>query len=251
MENTKKLEWDRTGEHLFEIGVDHGVLYVMSGTAYGIGVAWNGLTAVTESPSGADNSDLYADNIKYLTLRSAEDFGGTIECYTYPDEWMECDGSYMPVKGVAIGQQTRKNFGFSYRTKVGNDTEGEDFGYKLHLVYNASAGVSDRSYNTVNDSPDAITFSYEFTTIPVNVTGHKPTSVVTIDSTKLDENGLAALAILEAILYGFDNMDDVDVKADADHVILKKYAGVTEGGCDPKLLLPDDVIALFSETFAA
>ena len=195
------ITWDATGERLFETGVDHGVLYVLNSTTgvYGNGVAWNGLTGVTESPDGAEPTDLWADNIKYATLRSAETFGLTIEAYTYPDEFGECDGSSSPVEGVHIGQQSRKPFGFSYRTKVGSDTDTEANNYKIHVIYNCTASPSERSYETINDSPDAITFSWEVTTTPVNVTGYKPTSEITIDAWKLDSSKLTAL---ENALYG-------------------------------------------------
>ena len=197
-----KLVWDQTGERLYETGVRMGVLYRQDAQgAYSTGVAWNGLTAVNETPSGAESNPLYADDIKYLDLRSAEEFGGTIEAYTYPDEWMECDGSAMPTPGVSIGQQARKPFALCYRTVLGNDIDLESHGYKLHLVYNATASPSERAYATINDSPEAITFSWEFTTTPVNVTGYKPTAMITIDSTKVDADKLAAL---EAILYGTD-----------------------------------------------
>ncbi len=195
------ITWDATGERLFETGVDHGVLYVLNSATgvYGNGVAWNGLTGVTESPDGAEPTDLWADNIKYATLRSAETFGLTIEAYTYPDEFGECDGSASPVDGVHIGQQSRKPFGFSYRTKVGSDTDTEANNYKIHVIYNCTASPSERSYETINDSPDAITFSWEVTTTPVNVTGYKPTSEITIDAWKLDSSKLTAL---ENALYG-------------------------------------------------
>lgn len=197
-----KLVWDKTGERLYETGVDHGVLYpVQAGGLYNKGVAWNGLTAVTESPSGAEANPLYADNIKYLNLISAEEFGATIEAYTYPDEFAECDGSAVIATGVHIGQQARKTFGLSYRTVLGNDVDNNDYGYKLHLIYGAVAAPSEKGYSTINDSPEAITFSWEVTTTPVNVTGFKPTASVTIDSTKVDAEKLAAL---EAILYGSD-----------------------------------------------
>lgn len=195
------ITWDATGERLFETGVDHGVLYVLNPTTntYGNGVAWNGLTGVTESPDGAEPTDLWADNIKYATLRSAETFGLTIEAYTYPDEFGECDGSASPATGVHIGQQSRKPFGFSYRTKVGSDTDTEANNYKIHVIYNCTASPSERSYETINDSPDAITFSWEVTTTPVNVTGYKPTSEITIDAWKLDS---AKLTALNTALYG-------------------------------------------------
>ena len=195
-----KLTWDQAGDRLYETGVDRGVLYPQSSTGtYPRGIAWNGLTGVTESPSGAENTDLWADNIKYLSLRSAEDFGATIEAYTYPDEFMECDGSKAVATGVVIGQQARKPFGLCYRTVLGNDTELDAHGYKLHLIYGATASPSERAYQTVNDSPEAITFSWEMTTVPVSVTGARPTACVTIDSTKVDAEKLAAL---EAVLYG-------------------------------------------------
>lgn len=197
-----KLVWDQTGEHFFETGVKMGVLYVQEGAAYPAGVAWNGLTAVTESPSGAEASPLYADDIKYLNLISTEEFGGTIEAYTYPDEFKVCNGEASLAEGVVIGQQTRKTFGFCYRTVLGNDTLGNDYGYKLHLIYGATATPSERAYATINDSPEAITMSWEFTTIPVSVTGMKPTSLITIDSSKCDK---AKLAALEAILYGSES----------------------------------------------
>lgn len=193
------LTWDDSGKRLYETGVDRGVLYVMSAGTYGTGVAWNGLTGVTESPSGAEETALYADNIKYVSLYSAEEFGATIEAYTYPDEFAKCDGSAELADGTYVGQQERATFGLSYRTLLGNDTEGQSHGYKLHLIYGAKASPSEKAYATVNDSPEAITFSWEVTTTPVNVTGMKPTAVITIDSTKADADCLAAL---EAKLYG-------------------------------------------------
>ena len=195
-----KLTWDNTGERIFETGVKQGVLYpIQSDGKYTKGVAWNGLTAVTESPSGAEATALYADDIKYLNLLSNEEFGATIEAYTYPDEFAECDGSAELATGVMIGQQKRKIFGLCYRTTIGNDVEGNDYGYKLHLVYGCLAAPSEKGYSTINDNPDAITFSWEVSTTPVNVEGFKPTSQITIDSTKADPTKLAAL---EAILYG-------------------------------------------------
>lgn len=194
-----KIVWDQTGERLYETGVKNGVLYIPTAGVYSKGVAWNGLTAVTESPSGAEATAIYADDIKYLSLMSAEEFGATIEAYTYPEEFAECDGSAALATGVYIGQQTRKTFGLSYRTVVGNDTEGNDHGYKLHLIYGAMAAPSEKAYATINDSPEAITFSWEVTTTPVSVNGFKPTASITIDSTKADPTKLAAL---EAILYG-------------------------------------------------
>ena len=195
-----KLVWDATGERKYETGVRNGVLYVMAeGGTYPKGVAWSGLTAVTESPSGAEATALYADDTKYLNLISAEEFGATIEAYTYPDEFAECDGSATLAAGVTIGQQPRKTFGMSYRTVYGNDVDNERYGYKLHLIYGAVAAPSEKAYATINDSPEAITFSWEVKTTPVNVTGHKPTASLTIDSTKVDE---IKLKKIEDILYG-------------------------------------------------
>lgn len=211
------LTWDNTGERLYETGVDHGVLYIPDSDGdYIDGVAWNGLTTVTETPGGAEATALYADNIKYLDLRSAETFGGTIEAYTYPDEFNQFDGVATPQVGVNVGQQGRKTFGLSYRTLVGNDVEGSDYGYKLHLVYGLTAAPSEKAYGTVNDSPEAITFSWEVASTPISVTGLKPTSIITIDSTKVDP---ADLTTLENLLYG--------------------QAG------DPQLPPPDSVIAIF------
>lgn len=212
------LVWDQVGERLYETGVDHGVLYIPTDGVYDEGVAWNGLVTVTESPSGAEPTPLWADNIKYLNLISREDFGGTIEAYTYPEEFAQCDGSAMPSPGVAIGQQPRRQFGLCYRTQVGNDEEATAFGYKLHLVYGASAAASEKAFGTVNDTPEAITFSWGFSTVPVSVTGLKPTAILTVDSTKVDP---ADLTTLEGILYG-------------------------TGGTDARLPLPDEVVAIFS-----
>lgn len=214
-----KLTWDNTGERIFETGVKQGVLYpIQSDGKYTKGVAWNGLTAVTESPSGAEATALYADDIKYLNLLSNEEFGATIEAYTYPDEFAECDGSAELAPGVMIGQQKRKIFGLCYRTTIGNDVEGNDYGYKLHLVYGCLAAPSEKGYSTINDNPDAITFSWEVSTTPVNVAGFKPTSQITIDSTKVDP---AKLAALEAVLYGAE-------------------------AAEAKLPLPDEVATLMS-----
>ena len=213
-----KIIWDAIGEHFYETGVNKGVLYPAVSGAYPKGVAWNGLTAVTESPSGAEPSPLYADNIKYLNLMSAEEFGATIEAYTYPKEFESCDGSAELSVGVVIGQQKRSSFGLSYATQIGNDVDGVDLGYKLHLVYGAMAAPSEKSYATINDAPEAITFSWEVTTTPVPVTGLKPTSSLTIDSTKVDPVKLAAL---EAIVYG-------------------------TAGADAYLPLPDEVAAIFA-----
>ena len=220
-----KLVWDKTGERTYETGVNHGVLYPQAeGGTYPKGVAWNGLTTVTESPSGAEANPQYADNIKYLNLISAEEFGATIEAFTYPDEWTSCDGSAEPTKGLTLGQQTRKAFGLSYRTVMGNDTEGSDFGYKLHLIYNALAAPSEKAYASINDSPEAISFSWEVTTTPVDVAGYKPTASITIDSTKVDATKLAAL---EAILYGKDATTEPAAEA-----------------VDPRLPLPAEIITL-------
>lgn len=210
-----RLVWDSTGEHLYETGVRRGVLYLLDENDgdYPEGVAWNGLTAVTESPSGAEATAIYADDIKYLNLYSAEEFGATIEAYTYPDEFAQCDGSATLVNGAEIGQQSRKAFGLCYRTAVGNDVAGEDFGYKLHIIYGCKASPSEKSYQTINDSPEAITFSWEVTTTPVAVTGFRPTATVIVDSTKFadattpstDSALKAALAKLEAYLYGAES----------------------------------------------
>ncbi len=216
-----KLIWDKIGERTYETGVKNGVLYPQGeGGAYTKGVAWNGLTAVTESPSGAEATPLYADDIKYLNLISNEEFGATIEAYTYPAEFAQCDGSAALATGVMIGQQSRKAFGLSYKTTLGNDTDYNDYGYKLHLIYGALAAPSEKSYASINDSPEAITFSWEVTTTPVNVTGFKPTSCVTIDSTKVDKEKLAAL---ETILYGSDSEE-------------------------PRLPLPDEIAELMGAT---
>lgn len=223
-----KLLWDQVGQRFYETGVDRGVLYTPTNGVYGpgSGVAWNGLTTVTESPSGAESTKTYADNIPYLNLISVEEFGGTIEAYTYPDAWSQHDGAVVSDGGVVIGQQSRKPFGLSYRTRLGNDSDGSDYGYKLHLVYNALAAPSEKAYATINDSPEAITFSWTFTTTPVTVTQTvggetpKPTAILTIDSTKVDATALAAL---EDALYG-------------------------TSGTDARLPSPDEVIAMFAGT---
>lgn len=221
-----KIEWDKTGEKLYETGVKNGVLYLPDESgAYTNGVAWNGLTSVKESPSGAEATPLYADDIKYLELTSAEEFGGTLECYTYPDEFAECDGSAEVAPGVIIGQQNRKTFGLCYRTTLGNDIKGNEYGYKLHLIYGAKASPSEKAYSTINDSPEAITFSYEISTTPVNVTGHKPTASLIVDSTKVSAEKMAAL---EAILYGKDGAE-------------------SNPNNNPKLPLPDEVITLLKD----
>lgn len=197
-----KLVWDKTGEHLYETGVDHGVLYFPDQTgAYKNGVAWNGLISVSESPSGAEATGQYADNIKYLNLISAEEFSATIEAYTYPEEFEACNGNkeLVDASGVYVGQQSRSVFGFCYRTMIGNDIDGQDHGYKLHLVYGCQVSPSEKAYQTINDSPEALTFSWELSTTPVNVTGKKPTALLVIDSTKIDSTKLAKI---EAKLYG-------------------------------------------------
>jgi hypothetical protein len=207
------LTWDGSGTRLYETGVDKAVLYIPDvNGVYNTGFAWNGLTTVTESPSGAESSAQYADNIKYLNLVSAEEFGATIEAFTYPDEFAQCDGSATPVAGVHIGQQTRKMFGLSYRTKVGDDLVGSDKGYKLHLVYGCQAAPTEKAYSTVNDSPEAITFSWEVTTTPTAVTGYKNTAILTIDSTKVVPANLAAL---ELVLYGTVGVDPLLPTPDA------------------------------------
>lgn len=215
------LLWDQTGERFYETGVDHGVLYIPSELGvYDKGYAWNGLTAVTEAPTGGEPNPQFADNIKYLNILSAEEFGFTIEAFTYPPEFAVCDGSVSPEPGVVIGQQSRSPFGFCYRTKLGNDVSGDALGYKLHLIYGAQASPSEKAYSTINDSPEAVAFSWEITTTPAPITGYKPTSLITIDSTLV----LAAdLLALETILYG---------------------AAATE----PKLPTPDEVVALFDGT---
>ena len=197
---THTLSWDNVGEHFYETGVRNGVIYLQNNDGtYGTGVAWNGLTAVTESPSGAEATAIFADDIKYLNLYSAEEFGATIEAYTYPDEFAECDGSASPATGMIVGQQPRKAFGFCYRTVLGNDVAGEAYGYKIHILYGCRVSPSERAYQTINDSPEAISFSWSVTTTPVDVTGFKPTSIITVDSTKTTA---AKLAALESILYG-------------------------------------------------
>ena len=218
-----KLTWDDLGEHIYETGLDHGVHYPIDENGlYSKGYAWNGLSAVTESPSGAEATPIWADNIKYLNLYSAEEFGATVEAYTYPDSFAECDGSKEAVDGVFVGQQDRKTFGMSYRTKKGNDTQGDTYGYVIHLIYGAKASPSERAYNTTNDSPEATSMSWELTTTPVNVSGMKPTSLVTIDSTKCDPDKLAAL---EQILYGTPAQDSTPA-------------------VEPRLPLPDEVLSI-------
>lgn len=215
-----KIVWDETGKRFYETGVNQGVLYLRdTNGAYINGVAWNGLTSVTESPSGAEATPLYADDTKYLNLMSAEEFGASIEAYTYPDEFAECDGSAEIVTGVVIGQQSRKTFGLCYRTALGNDVDGNSHGYKIHLIYGATASPSEKGYTTINDSPEAITFSWELTTTPVNVKGHKPTSSIVIDSTKATPEKLKAL---EDILYGTTDVE-------------------------PRMPLPDEIVTLMGQ----
>lgn len=225
-----KLVWDRTGEHFYETGVKQVVLYPMTGNAYDAGVAWNGVTSIEENPSGADFNPIYADDIKYLNIQGAEEFGATIGAYTYPDEFAECDGAATPVDGVAVGQQARKSFGLCYRTTLGNDTEGIEYDYKLHIVYGAKVTPSSKSYSTINDSPEPAEMSWEMNTTPVAVTGMKPTSIITIDSTKFTETAdKAKLTALENLLYGTD------------------ASGGSEGSA-PSLPLPDLVLSTLGYT---
>lgn len=225
--------WDQIGEKTYETGVDHGMLYPQKDGKYPLGVVWNGLTSVEETPSGGDATPLYADNIKYLNLRAAEDFGATVGCYTYPEEWSACNGEASIAKGVVANQQNRNTFGMSYRTKVGNDTDGEDFAYKLHLIYGASSAPSSKSYGTTNESPEAIEFSFEVTTTPVPVPGTdlegkalKPTACITIQSNLVDAD---ALKRLEDILYGTNG------------------TGEEDPGTDPRLPLPEELREIFAE----
>lgn len=225
-ETVGKLKWDQTGQRLYETGVKKGVLFPMNTSgAYGNGVAWNGLTGVSEAPTGAEPTALYADDIKYLNLMSNEEWGGTITAYTYPDEFAECDGSAAIAPGVNIGQQTRKQFGFSYVTTKGNDTDGTEYGYIIHLVYGALASPSQKDYATINDSPEAIEFSWEISTTPVEVPGFKPTATITIDSTKVDAEKLTAF---EDILYGKDAGEEG-----------------TPAAVAARLPLPSEIITLF------
>lgn len=216
-----RILWDSAGQRLYETGVDRGVLYIPNSSGvYNIGYGWNGLTTVTESPSGAEPSAQYADNVKYLNLLSAEDFGATIEAFIYPDAFGQCDGTAAPQPGVSVAQQGRKSFGLSFRTKIGNDLDGSDHGYKIHLIYGALASPSEKAYATINDSPEAITFSWDVTTTPTAVTGLKPTSLIVVDSTKVGSSNLTAL---EDALYG-------------------------SPGVDPRLPLPDEVISILTGT---
>ena len=270
------LVWDQVGEKTYETGTKKGVLYPQAaGGTYPQGVAWNGLTSVSESPDGGDANDIYADDIKYLVLRGVENFGGTIEAYTYPDEFALCDGTAQLMAGVTIGQQPRKTFGFSFVSTVGNDTEMDAYGYKIHLIYGASASPSERSYETINDSPEPINFSWEFTTVPVGVTGHKATSCLIIDSTKFpaqqDGTKNAKLQALENVLYGTDGtvsytkftgstfesgVDYYERSGSAGSYVYTKttdtepqsgkdyYTKTMTGGTDARLPLPDEVLQI-------
>lgn len=265
-----KIKWDQIGEKKFKTGVDHGVLYPQKGGAYPKGVAWNGLTTVNKNPSGAEDNKLYADNMQYLNLKSAETLGLTIECYMYPDEWAECNGESELAEGVFLGQQRRNTFGFSYRNKLGNDTEGEDYGFEINLVYGCSASPSEQSNQTINDSPEAATFSYEVSTTPINVSGvgpdgkpYKPAASITIDSTKVSREKLTQL---EEILYGKDGTyvktTDTDMNANKKYYELvngdyvetkdtaftdgKDYYDCTVEPVDGRLPLPDEIKTLFA-----
>ena len=233
MPTSEVLKWDQDGDRLYELGTDRGVIYPRKGTGYDKGVAWNGLTAVTESPSGAEETALWADNIKYGSMRSAEEFGATIEAYTYPDEFAICDGSVEPVPGMTIGQQNRVPFGFSYRTLIGNDTEAQDHGYKIHVLYGCTVTPSEKAYTTINDSPEAITFSWEMTSQQVDVTGYKPTACLTFDSTKLKEE---QLLLLEAVLYGT-----------ADEESLGENKSTYTENPGPRLPSPDEIVKLLKD----
>ena len=270
-----KIQWDQVGEKLYETGTKKGVLYLQSASGiYPSGVAWNGLTSVSESPDGGDANDIYADDIKYLVLRGVENFGGTIEAYTYPPEFEECDGCASLLSGVNIGQQPRKTFGFSYVSTIGNDTELDSHGYKIHLIYGASASPSERTYETINDSPEPIQFSWEFTTVPVNVTGHKATALLTIDSTKFTTTAQkAVLAAFEDVLYGSDGTatyTEFEGESFEQGVTYYERSGSTgsyvytpttdvtpsgsktyyvktvTGATDPRLPLPDEVVRLLT-----
>lgn len=226
-----KLKWDQAGDKYYETGIDHGILYPQKNGTYPEGFAWNGIISVSENPSGAEDNPLYADNIKYLNLKSNEEFGATLECYTYPDEWKQCNGEAELAEGVIVSGQRRNTFGLCYRTKIGNDTDGQDHGFKLHMVWGCSSAPSERSYETVNDSPDAITFSFELTSTPVPLSGkdangkpYKPVSIITIDSRTVDKTKLQQL---EDILYGTDAAD-----------------GGTESSA--RLPMPDEVKAIFA-----
>lgn len=266
-----RINWDADGERLYETGVKNGVLYPKNSSGkYPHGVPWNGLTSISESPSGAEANPIYADDIKYLNLYSIEEFGATVEAYMYPDEFAECDGSAQPKAGVFIGQQTRKAFGLSYVTTLGNDLQGNEYGYKLHLIWGAMASPSEKQYQTINDSPEPITMSWEITTTPVKVTGYKNIANMIIDSTKVDP---AELATLESVLYGCDEFSTTKTYAVGDVVSYTsgdtgatykcKTAVSTAGAWDaskwdklsdfvgPQLPSPDEVLAMFSADVAA
>lgn len=265
-----KIKWDQIGERKYKTGVDHGVLYLYKNGGYSGGVPWNGLTTVTKSPTGAEPTKLYADNMEYLSIQSAESLGLTIECYTYPDEFAACNGESELAQGVTLGQQRRNTFGFAYRNKIGNDTENEDYGFELNLVYGCTASPSEQANQTINDSPEANTFSYEVTTTPVNVSGvgpdgkpYKPSATIIIDSTKIDKE---KLLMLEGILYGKDGTYDktsdtfldpskdyyelvngvYEKTADADFVDGKDYYELTAEGTDGRLPLPDEIKSLMA-----
>lgn len=263
------IKWDQVGEKKFKTGVDHGVLYPQKNGAYPKGVAWNGLTAVNKTPSGAEDNKLYADNMQYLNLKSAETLGLTIECYMYPDEWAECNGESAIVEGIYLGQQRRNTFGFSYRNKLGNDTEGEDYGFEINLVYGCSASPSEQSNQTINDSPEAATFSYDVSTTPVNVSGvgpdgkpYKPSASITVDSTKVSRELLTAL---EEVLYGkegvYEKTTDTSFEAGKEYYELvngsykkttdtsfdtnKEYYECTTEPVEGRLPLPDEIKSMF------
>lgn len=264
------IKWDQTGEKKYKTGVDHGVLYPQKNGAYPMGVAWNGLTAVNKTPSGAEDNKLYADNMQYLNLKSAETLGLTIECYMYPDEWAECNGESELAEGLFAGQQRRNTFGFSYRNKIGNDTEGEDYGYEINMVYGCSSSPSEQSNNTINDSPEAATFSYEVSTTPVNISGvgpdgkpYKPTACLTADSTKMSRESIQQL---ETILYGkegvYDETTDTEMATGKTYYELvngsyvetkdttmatgKTYYEATTAPVPGRLPLPDELKTLFA-----
>lgn len=271
-----RLAWDKTGEHFYETGVKQGVLYVQNSSGlYPKGVAWNGLTSISENPSGAEATAIYADNTKYLNLYSTEEFGATIEAYTYPEEFEQCDGSASLAGGVTLGQQTRSSFGLSYRTEVGNDILADAYGYKIHIIYGCKASPSEKSYQTINDSPEAITFSWEVTTIPVNVDGFKPTSTIVIDTTKVKDS--AKIKMIEDILYGIDAapFDETKEYAVGDYVtheetvetktVTKTYKCTTAietpgewdandwtevTNPDARLPLPDEIATIFADEAA-
>lgn len=266
-----KIKWDQIGQRKYKTGVDHGVLYRYKNGQYGNGVPWNGLTTVTKSPSGAEPTKLYADNMEYLSIQSAETLGLTIECYTYPDEFAACNGESELAEGVTLGQQRRNTFGFAYRNKIGNDTENEDFGFEINLVYGCTASPSEQANQTINDSPEANTFSYEITTTPVNVSGngpdgkpYKPSATIIIDSTKISRE---KLVMLEEILYGkdgtYEKTTDTDFEAGKEYYELvngsyektsdvtfsstKDYYEMTAEGTEARLPLPDEIKQLMAE----